>query len=265
MKLKKQFKIPWITDFRDPWSQIFYLQLAKTGQMANHMNKKLERKVLSNADLNLVVSTQIANQLPEGNKKILPNGFDADKFSKIPYHASNRFRIKFIGSLTQGQTLAPFVKALDFFIKSQLGDDIELELTGNYSQKPYLSEYIVYKPFTPHKNAIDKMRNAELLLLPINTYTGASGMLTTKLFEYIGSGTPILCFGPSDGAAAEMLRNYGTGVTCDYSNQTVILAYLEKLYNAWQTGEPIRNNKDTTPIQSESQTKVLDKFLTEIL
>ncbi len=264
-KLKRNYNINWITDFRDPWSNIFYLQLANSGKIANSVNRKLEKRVIEEADLNLVVSKQISDQLPEGNKKILPNGFDAARFSKIPYHSSNRFRIKFIGSLTQGQTLEPFVKALDFFVKSQMGENIELELTGDFHERPYLAEYIVYQPFTLHKNALDKMRNAELLLLPINTYTGASGMLTTKLFEYIGSNTPILCFGPSEGAAAEMLRDYGAGITCDYSNQSVILSYLEKLYSAWQSGKPIRNSKDTSPLHSENQTIVLNDYIKEII
>ncbi|MDP8231538.1 MAG: glycosyl transferase [Candidatus Zophobacter franzmannii] len=264
LKLKKIFNIPWVTDFRDPWSKIFYLQLAKAGKMIKKANVKFETLVLSEADLNIVVSPQIAEQLPKGNKAILPNGFDHKKFAKIPYYTSPQFRIKFIGTLSQGQTLEPFVKALEVFVKNQLSDDIELELTGDYTHHPYLAEYITYKPFTPHKNAIDKMRNAELLLLPINAYVGSSGMLTTKLFEYIGSDTPILCFGPQEGAAADMLRKHGTGITCSYSNQSVILAYLEKLYSAWLDGKPIRNSKDTTPIQSETQTALLDKYLSSV-
>ncbi|MBN2829474.1 MAG: glycosyltransferase [Candidatus Cloacimonetes bacterium] len=265
LKLKKQFNIPWVTDFRDPWSKIFYMQLAKHSSMITVANERLETKVLAEADLNLVVSKQISEQLPEGRKEILPNGFDADKFEKIPYHISTHFRIKFIGSITQGQTLEPFIRALEEFVKTQGVDDVELELTGDYENRPYLAEFINYKPFTPHKNALDKMRNAELLLLPINTYTGSSGMLTTKLFEYIGSGTPILCFGPSEGAAAQVLRDYGTGITCSYTNHAVMLNYLEKLYTAWHEGTPIRNSKDTTPLHSSSQTAILDKFLREVL
>ena len=44
--LKQKFNIPWIADFRDPWTQIdFYNQLQLT-KLADNKHKKLEKSVV---------------------------------------------------------------------------------------------------------------------------------------------------------------------------------------------------------------------------
>lgn len=48
--LKEKFKLPWIADFRDPWTQIdFYDQLKLSG-FADRKHKRLEKTVLTKAD-----------------------------------------------------------------------------------------------------------------------------------------------------------------------------------------------------------------------
>jgi len=49
--LKKKLNIPWMADFRDPWTNIdFYSKLLLT-PFADHKHKRLELAVLNDADI----------------------------------------------------------------------------------------------------------------------------------------------------------------------------------------------------------------------
>lgn len=47
----------------------------------------------------------------------------------------------------------------------------------------------------------------------------AKGILTGKVFEYLGSGRPKLNIGPEDSDAAAILNDCEAGLTADYSNE----------------------------------------------
>ena len=56
LKLKKNLRIKWCTDFRDPWSEIYYLKLTPPLSLTLNLHKYMERKVIASADLNFIVS-----------------------------------------------------------------------------------------------------------------------------------------------------------------------------------------------------------------
>jgi glycosyltransferase involved in cell wall biosynthesis len=75
----RENNIPWIADFRDPWTNIdFYHKLMLTG-WADNKHKKLELKVLKNANAIVTVSWSWAKDFEKLiNRKIdvITNGFD---------------------------------------------------------------------------------------------------------------------------------------------------------------------------------------------
>ena len=62
------------------------------------------------------------------------------------------------------------------------------------------------------------MSKSHLLLLIIPKIKNNKGILTGKLFEYIGSNKPILCIGPTDGDAAKIIEECNAGKTFDYKD-----------------------------------------------
>ena len=44
--LKKKFDIPWIADFRDPWTNIDFYDKLRLTKWADKKHQKLEKKVL---------------------------------------------------------------------------------------------------------------------------------------------------------------------------------------------------------------------------
>ncbi len=63
------------------------------------------------------------------------------------------------------------------------------------------------------------MMSSTLLLLIIPDHHSNKSILTGKLFEYLASGKSVLCLGPVDGDAAEILERYYLG-KCFFYNDT---------------------------------------------
>lgn len=261
MYLKKRFILNWLADFRDPWTQIFYLQEKKQNSYIKKRNKRLETKVVKTADVNLIVSQSIANQLPAGNKIVFYNGFEAEQFSGINYTKAEKFRIKFIGQLTEGQDINSLLDHLSLAAERNALKDITISFVGTRLAEEFNYYFPVIKTgFLPHEKALAEMVNSELLILLINQYADNQGMLTTKLFEYIAARTPILCIGPSDGEAFSIIRQSQSGMVFEKINPEIEV-YLLDLYQKWQSGSPVRNDQDISQWSAGQQIKKLVSLL----
>lgn len=238
LKLKKRYKTQWRTDFRDPMSQIYYLKLNPPSLLTRYAHKYLEQKIIQTADLNYIVSHSIANSLPEGKKAVLYNGFDPEDFAGISYYRTDKFRIKFAGQLTAGQDPSPLLHALKNLEELP---ELEFSLIGT-RDFPATDLPIRRVHFLPHRESLNELVNAELLVLFINSYEGNRGMLTTKLFEYIASRTPILCLGETDGEASMLIVKCQVGVVMQ--NHAKIAEHIKQLFEGWQTGQTLRCTGD---------------------
>jgi hypothetical protein len=266
LKLKKNHKVKWIADFRDPWTKIYYLKLASQNNLIKLFNRQMEKDVVCHADMNLVISQYIADSLPKGKKRVFWNGFDPVDFKGLTYEKSNVFRIKYIGKLTDGQDIHTVLQSISKWLTTNSQYQVEFSFIGTFSEIPAdIQSYnfnIRNMEFMQHKDAIIETVNSELLLLLINEYEGNEGMLTTKLFEYIGSRTPILCVGPPTGEAADIIEQFKAGAVCEYNDEKDLLYALEYYYHKWSKGDDIRCDEDiselTAPIQAMKLAKILN-------
>ncbi len=262
MELQKRYQTPWIADFRDPWSDIHYLHLAGQSQFASRRHKKMENMVLHRARAVLTVSEGIRQHLPKGRIHVIYNGFEAKHFAGLHYRRSTQFRIKYVGRLTAGQDLRslinyvasalPDVTVEFLFIGTEIDPRMLFQMKNNYPSCRF-----EVKGFVPHRNALDEMVNAELLLLLINRSIASSGILTTKLFEYCGSRTPILCYGMQDGEAAQVIADHQAGYTVSDLKDTEGIAYLRHLYARWAENLPVRTTTDLCQISVQYQSQEL--------
>jgi glycosyltransferase involved in cell wall biosynthesis len=70
------------------------------------------------------------------------------------------------------------------------------------------------------------MASSSLLLLIIPDHHSNKSIITGKIFEYLASGKPIICIGPTDGDAAEIIRESGCGASFGYDDSEGICEYL---------------------------------------
>ena len=259
--IKRNSRLKWFTDFRDPWLEIHYLRANPPGSFAKAIHSYLERKVLASADENLIVSKYIADHLPKGKKTILYNGFEASDFKDLSYQPAALFRIKYIGQMTEGQDINALLKVLEKLPAEPklelvfIGTKLETAIIDRLKQIPAIT--LVIKNFMSHQDALQEMVCSELLLLLINDYEGSEGMLTTKLFEYLGSRSPILLLGNSKGEAAELILKYQAGACFEYAETEQAAEYVESLYHQDKTSTDQRSQADLSEIEAETQAKAL--------
>lgn len=263
LKLKRKYNVKWVTDFRDPWADIYYLKLARQNILSYKINKFLERKVIRKADLNLIVSDHINAELPEGNKITFTNSYDPEDFPLESRQESAKFRIKYIGKLTEAQDVNLIIQALNNL--PQLHNDIEVTFVGTYQENPFNTSYpILIKNFLPHQEAIAEMINSDLLILLINNYPQNKGMLTTKLFEYLGSNVPIFCLGPQDGDANKIIQECQGGVCIEYGNLPKLKSTLYNLFQEWTSSKILKKNSNKK-YSIVYQIDKLDQILTKVI
>lgn len=250
-ELKKKYNLTWIADFRDPWTNIYYYQSFKRNFIVKQIDKFLEKKVVMNADRVVTVSEQIGKLLPKRKIDIIPNSFDPDDYMSYTYEKTSDFRIKFVGSLTASRK-DEVINAVRLFDKLARENNLNIEfsLIGNTYpiEKDIETERVklVNTGFIDHKAVINECVNCELLLLVINQTLHNEGILTYKLFEYLGSKTKILGIGPVKGDAAKILEKSGAGKMFDYKDNQGLSSYILDMYKTWNNGESVKIETELT-------------------
>lgn len=270
-KLKKQFGLHWIADFRDPWTDIYYYNKMYPTPLAKAIDRKYERNVLLQADQVITVSDYIRQQLKAKSPaikpdkiKVIANGFDAEDFEQtVPKEPI--FTITYTGTMASDYTIDSFIHSVK---KLPAEQNFRLRFIGKIAPEisnkltEQLGKHVEFHPFVPHAEAIRYMQSSSLLLLIIPNIEGSKGNLTGKLFEYIGSGTSILCLGPTDGNAAAIIRECEAGETFEYDDQNGIHAYLHARLRDFTPQLPGTDNAAIHRYSRKALTRLLAQTLT---
>jgi len=278
LALAKSEGIPWIADFRDPWTTMDYFKDFTLTGYANRKHHRLELDVLHKASAVVVVGSSMKREFEEKGSphvEIIHNGFDDADFAAIgDIELDNKFSIVHVGSFFKRRNPDVLWKALAQ-LKTEnhpLLDHLEIKLIGRVDQvvldsisKNQLDQYLNLISFIPHAEAIRHLKSAQVLLLPIDNFEGSKWVLTGKLFEYLATRRPILCIGPSDGDAAALLEEVKAGETFDYDNHQAVVSYLKKQFELYQAGKLGSNTAGNVDMYSRRElTKKLANLLNEI-
>jgi glycosyltransferase involved in cell wall biosynthesis len=248
MGVAKQTNIPWIADFRDPWTGIdFYDQLRLTS-WGDWIHHRKERRVLQSADAVVTVSPYCVKHLEELSSRpihLITNGYDEKDF--IGEQAlSEEFSITHIGSINPDRNPSALWQALETLLSTnpQFNRDLRLNIIGPVDRSvqvmldnyPLLRTHLHTTDWLDHHEAIEQMRSSQVLLLLLNDTPHTRGLLPGKLFEYLGAGRPILCIGAEDGDAAQLIRTSAAGITVDLSQGEKMKETISAFYNAYLEG-----------------------------
>ena len=171
--------------------------------------------------------------------------------------------LTYTGSIYEGfQDYIGILEVLDKL--NQEKKQIELTVVGpsiHFIKKYYRSHNRKIPSFVQLRSAVDRttsyslQRNSDLLLLLNWNDPGQKGIESTKLFEYLGSGVPILSFGGAkDDAVTRIVRETATGYSAHDKAQA--LAYLEEILIKSRQGYS-RDKDEVLRYSAENQSKVL--------
>ncbi len=251
LALKKKFPaLKWIADLRDPWTKIYYYKELLHTSFAAKKDFSFERKVLEQCDAAIVVSASIRRDFAQahphidaGKIHVLPNGYDEADFEKSYASDQSKFIITYVGTIADSYKPEVFFAALKKFIAANNPAEILFRFIG--SATPAIRTIVAtsglesnceWVSYVPHVRAIEYMKQSSLLLLIIPDVAGADGILTGKLFEYIGSGRSVLGIGPVKGDAAAILASCEAGSFFEREEEENIVSYMENNFHLWKSG-----------------------------
>jgi hypothetical protein len=85
------------------------------------------------------------------------------------------------------------------------------------------------------------------------------GILTGKLFEYLGSKKPIIGIGPQNGDAAKIISECNAGKMISFEDVKELSKYLNFLYEQWESNQLPISNKNTEKYSRRTLTGLLAK------
>ena len=267
-KIYKKYKLKWIVDLRDPWSELFYLKSKFRFNLSKKINDQLEHKVLQNADAIIttvggryhkILNSKISN--PNKIHKIY-NGYDKLNYDKIKETKPNKFNIVFTGVLSKNHNYEIFHEILKTLSPIKQNLNMVLTLAGRIDDnitKLYSNEIeLINKGYVDHDNAISIIKSSHLLINFNYKETEETDMISGKLIEYLASGTPIINFSNSANESQEVLKLSPKSFNANTNSVKLVVDFIKSEYNDWTEGNYKKQSlKNIDSLSRESLTKKL--------
>lgn len=271
-KLKRKNNVKWIADFRDPWTDLYYNEAFKQLSFAKNKNKRLESRVLNNADCVLTVSNSLKKEFGKISKRVevISNGYDDEVITEKSVALDDKFSISYIGLLPKQSNPKLFFKVLKKLCleNSDFRSDLRLKFIGDISDEVKLEimdnnldENSVFIDYVAHQKAIQYQRKAQVLLLLIPNVKKSEGILTGKLFEYLTAKRPILAMGSEFGDLADILKSTNSGVVVGYSYEDKLKLEILRLYNLYKKGSLTVTSKNIEQYHRKELTRGLSEII----
>ena len=282
-ELAHETGLPWIADFRDPWTKIFYFKHLSMTRATEKWHKKMEKKVLDEASAVVAVSPLVQQEfqaMTQTPVELITNGFDECDFAKDrdPQLAAGgpdkNFTVTHTGLFAAdgnpttlwtvlGKKCArniEFKNSLRINLIGKTDEQVinaikEAGLIGNLNDMGY----------QPHAVAVEEQRKASLLILPLRKEPEYKAVLPGKLFEYLASWRPVLGVGQPDGAMSMILNTTKTGVVFDWDDEKSIDRYITLCWEKHLAGELTVEDADLSRFTRRNLTRQMVELFEKLI
>ncbi len=252
-KLKRDSRLPWVAGFRDPWTG--FITTPHRWFLPRAIDRRLERSVFEQADAIEVAWKGIERDarrkypdLPGEKFHHLPNGYDSHDFPSIDPNrrSDHRFTITYTGSMYGRRNPDAFLRAVEGL--AARGDidatRIRLRFIGRFGDDVHemfrvspLHNAIDILGYMSHRESIEQLLLADALLLVVDEYEESDEVVPGKVYEYIGSGKPVIAVAPERSAIADLIAETRSGYVAHQSNIEGIATAVMALYRDHESGE----------------------------
>ncbi len=272
LRLAKETGLPWVADFRDPWTKIFYFKHLSMTPATERWHKKMEKAVLDEASAVVAVSPLVQQEfqaMTDTPVELITNGFDqcdfpSEKDTEAYGGPDKDFTITHTGLFAADGN--PTVLWDVLREKYQADDDfrkrLRIKLIGKNDEQILkalkdrgLQEALTDMGYQPHSVAVEQQRKASILILPLRKEPEYKAVLPGKLFEYMASERPVLGIGQPDGAMAMILGEAKTGTVLDWDDKKGISEYIEKCWKMHLEGRLTTVGADISRFTRRSTTR----------
>ena len=254
--ISKAMDIPWIADFRDPWTRMFYFKHLSLSGYALKKHQKLEKKVLDDASAVVAVSPLVQREFQEMTStpvELITNGYDESDFADAVVESDGYFNITHTGLFASDGNPDVLWKVLaeKCAEDKEFSDMMRIRLVGKTDkevsasiERSGLGKHIRDHGYQPHLVAVKEQKSASMLILPLRKEPEYKATIPGKLFEYMASGNPILGIGQTDGAMASIIGSTKTGTVADWDDEKTISEFIDNCWQKFKSGssEPENDN-----------------------
>jgi glycosyltransferase involved in cell wall biosynthesis len=237
----RTFGLPWIADFRDPWSQN---ELYPYYPGYRSINGWQEQEVLRAANRIVAAGGPLAEMFQSISGRnpsdvvLIENGYDEEDVIVLPPPHTSRFTITYTGEFSRLRRPDAFVTAVDSLLADRriAADEIRVLFAGKDTAR-----YVPDRPpfeqlgYLNHDQLNDLRRDSDLLLLIHNDSPSARGNYGGKLYEYLASNRPTLAITGPGNVAAQLIERARAGAVARHDPAQIAGVLLE-YYRAWKTG-----------------------------
>lgn len=247
--LHQRYGIPWIAELRDLWSQNHNLPI---GPLMVRKTRNLERKVLNGASCLVTVSlpwSEALGHLHRGkNVHCITNGYDPEATRSDGRARPAKFTISYTGQIYHGkQDPSLLMASLKRLIEEGRISREKTELSfygpkdptiGQLANQFGLEGVVAEHGVVSRDEAMIHQAQSHLLFLMNWDEKKEFGVIPLKLFEYMGSGAPILATGGKPGDEVSRILSQTCCGTAAYDIEDTCHA-VEDCYLRWQNGAAI--------------------------
>jgi hypothetical protein len=241
LALHRATRMPWIADFRDPWTwrdrHGYNWSADRRGAAAT------ERAVLRHASALTTIGPSLGEELAERAGRevvVLPHGIPLERVDAEP-RANGRLELVHAGTANEPfADLTPIARAL--LRLHELDMPVRLTLYGPVEYRPAELDraealgLVEVKGNVSRQDAQRAAASADVALL-VRKHPSTI-WVTTKLWDYLASRTPVLVVANPECDAAKIVRETRSGWTVPYDEDAVVAA-LAQAYERRRAGESL--------------------------
>jgi hypothetical protein len=247
-KIARKAGVPWMADFRDPWTQVFYWDDLYIGWIASRIHRRLERSVARQADALVVTSRSAGDHFKELRGRDInwiQNGYDPQDFAQAsdPTNVPTQdeaFIVLHIGTLGPTQNTPGVWRALAQAVADSpvFAEALEIRLIGPVDhsitediENQGLKKFVNQLNYIPHKDVPEALGKANILTLVIPNRRHNRGIIAGKVYEYLAAARPILAIGPEQGDVHHLLKSLDLQGSFTYDDTEGILTMVQSTFD----------------------------------
>jgi len=250
--IRRKTGLPWVADFRDPWTKMFYFKDLHLLPYARKAHLRLEESVLSEASALVAVSPQVRDDFAArtGTRlELITNGYDESDFAgPAPVTQDGVFRIVHTGLFGSDGNPETLWEVLSQMCgeNPDFEERMEVQLIGKVDTavrdsigRSGISTKVSFAGYLSHADSVTAQRTAGLLLLPLREGEEGGKIIPGKLFEYLAARRPVLGIGSPQGSSAAVLKECGAGKMVAWDDEQGMRECVEK---AWEDFLLVKGN-----------------------
>ncbi len=275
--LKKRTNLPLVLDYRDSWTQNHFMTDLSGWQ--RRIMERMEASCLKEAngvvglDDFMLYQMKLQNSDKKTKFEVIPHGFDPEDFENDESTSfskkKGKLNILYSGLFYEANQPDLFLQAIKKIFEEhpEWVHSIHLHFQGGldkrittFIQKLGLSNHVSDYGYVNHKLAVQNIQKADLLWMISNFSPELKQIKSGKLFEYFGTGKPVLGL-IHEGVAAELLDQYGAGFRANPDSLKAISAQIEAIMKLWESDSlPKANDEFVQKFDRRKLTKELASF-----